>query len=152
MVFDGESTVYSYENSGGISLFSVEPPEEGAIVGGSDNQESGSGATSTHIRWWIAYDESTSTYSGGITGVGWFRTTDSVHQNTSNYEGPFEQYTDEQIYRIALSSGGNLNSIFSEWNEKHSIVGDTTITGFVLFLQENPDATGCVTPGGATGG
>lgn len=149
MRFEGDSTVYSYENDGGISLFSVEPPE-GAITGGSGDLEGGSGATSTRIRWWIT-DEGNGNYGGGITGVGWFRSTDSVHPNNSGYDGPFENYTDEQIYTIASTSGGNLNTIFNAWNTAHGIVGDPTITGFTLFLQQDKDASGCVIPGGATG-
>lgn len=149
MRFEGDSTVYSYENDGGISLFSVEPPE-GAITGGSGDPEGGSGATSTRIRWWIT-DEGNGSYDGGITGVGWFRKTDAVNPNLSGYDGPFENYTDEEIYNTAVSSGGNLNSIFNEWNTMHGVVGDVTITAFTLFLQQDPDAGGCVTPGGATG-
>lgn len=149
MRFDGESTVFSYENDGGISLFSVEPPD-GAITGGSGTPEEGAGATSTRIRWWIT-DEGNGIYDGGITGVGWFRITDLEHPNTSGYEGPFEDYTDKQIYDTAVASGGSLNSIFNEWNEAHGKVGDLTITSFILFLQSNPDTIGCVVPGGASG-
>lgn len=150
MRLDGESTVYSYDDDGGIALYSIEPPA-GAITGGSGDPEQGTGATSTRIRWWIA-ENAGGGYSGGITGVGWFRTTDPApNNNTTEYEGPFEYYTDEQIFQTAVQSGGNLNSIFSAWNNKHSVIGDITITRFILMLQEHSDAVGCVTPGGATG-
>lgn len=148
MRFDGESTVFSYENDGGIALFSVNPPE-GAITGGSGDLEGGAGATSTRIRWWIT-DEGNGNYGGGITGVGWFRKTDTVHRNESGYDGPFEDYTDEQIYIIASTSGGTLNTIFNVWNTEHGVVGDLTITGFTFFLQQDKDASGCVIPGGVS--
>lgn len=151
MRLDGESTVYSYDDDGGIALYSIEPPD-GAFTGGSGDPEQGTGATSTRIRWWIAENAAGGGYSGGITGVGWFRKTDlEPNRNTSGYDGPFEGYTDAEIYQTAANSGGNLNSIFSAWNNAHSVIGDATITSFILMLQEHSEAVGCVTPGGATG-
>lgn len=68
----GESSITSYASNGGIAVMSADVPP-GAITGGSGDSEEGSSGSITRIRWWIAYDESTGTYSGGITGVGWFR-------------------------------------------------------------------------------
>lgn len=140
----GESTVYSYEQMGGIALYATDPPE-GAIVGGSGDSSEGSGAVATRIRWWIAFDGTG--YSGGITGISWFRTSDGY---TLDYTGPFEGITDQQIYDYA-SNNGNLNEYFNNWNSKHSASGDLTITGFTWFLQTTGDAAGCVSPGGVSG-
>lgn len=142
----GESTVYSYEQMGGIALYdaAVDPPD-GAIVGGSGDSEEGSGAVATRIRWWIAYDGNE--YSGGITGISWFRLADGYNLQ---YTGPFEGVTDQELYEYALSNG-NLNKYFNDWNSAHSASGDLTITGFTWFLQTEGNAVGCVSPGGVSG-
>lgn len=142
--FEGDATVFSYASEGGISLYAVEPPD-GAIAGGSSGTSQGSGATATRIRWWITQND-VGEYEGGITGEDWFR-------NSSYYgapvSGPFDAYTDEQIYEIAQRDG-NLNEIFTEWNNAHGGIGDTNIDRFVLVLKES-NAAGCVISGGVAG-
>ena len=146
MRFDGESTVFSYENDGGISLFSVEPPE-GAITGGSDGDPSqGSGAVATRIRWWIDKNPNPTgpEYIGGITGVGWFRTWETPGLT---YKGPFEGVTDQQIYEEAKNTG-TLNNIFNTWN---TTANQSDLAGFPLYLTENEETSGCISVGGITG-
>lgn len=145
MRFDGESTILSYENDGGISLFSVEPPE-GAISGGSGDPSQGSGAVATRIRWWIDEnpDSTEPKYIGGITGVGWFRITETPGLR---YEGPFEYVSDDDIYNEARSTG-SLNKFFDSWN---STASQSDLAGFPLFLTENEGASGCISVGGITG-
>lgn len=140
----GESTVYSYEQMGGIALYAADPPD-GAIVGGSGDSSEGSGAVATRIRWWIAFDGNK--YSGGITGNSWFRRSDGY---TLDYTGPFEGTTDQDLYEYALANG-NLNVYFNNWNSAHSSSGDITITMFTLFLQTTGNAADCVSPGGVIG-
>ena len=147
MRFEGESTVYSYSNEGGISLFAAEPPDSGAIVGGSDDPAEGSGATATRLKWWIL-DNGDGTYSGGITGEGWFRTMDGA-EFASQYPGPFEGKSDSEIYQIALTDG-NLNVLFDAWNSAHSGVGDITIDLFIANLKTTA-AAGCIITGGVRG-
>lgn len=146
----GESTVYSYGDSGGISLMSVEPPDE-AIVGPSGDLDQGSGATATRFRWWISANGD-GTYSGGISGVSWFRSTDpEPHKGNATYPGPFENMTDEEIYQEVLINAGTLNSVFKRWNDTYGVAGDTTITKFTLLVQEDIAASDCVIPGGGQG-
>lgn len=145
----GESEVYSYSNEGGISLFAIDPPG-GAVVGGSGDPSEGSGATATRFRWWIL-DNGDGTYQGGISGVGWFRSTDTKHPGSAQYPGPFEGMTDAQIYQAVQDNAGTLNSVFADWNSTHGVPGDTTIARFTLIVQENALAADCVTPGGAQG-
>lgn len=147
MRMEGEATVYSYSNEGGIALFAADPPESGAIVGGSRNPEEGSGATATRLRWWIMANGD-GTYSGGITGEGWFRSSDGV-DFAQSYPGPFEGKTDEEIYEIA-STAGNLNSLFDAWNNAHSGVGDAIIDLFIANLKRTA-AAGCIISGGVSG-
>lgn len=137
--FEGMATVYTYESAGGIALFSTEPPE-GAISGGSGGGE-GSQTQATRIRWWIIQNND-GTYSGGVTGEGWF-------QNISYYgqplDGPFDGIDVSKIYEYALD--GNLDEVFLPWNSEHSGSEDTTIQRFVMYLKEN-GAGGCVIEGG----
>ena len=137
--FEGLSTVYSYESTGGIALYSVEPPE-GAISGGSGGGE-GSQTQATRIRWWIMQN-SDGSYSGGITGMGWFR---NITQYGESVDGPFDQFTDDQIYNFA--SDGSLDEVFIPWNSAHSESSDVTIQLFVTHLKTN-GAAGCVIEGG----
>lgn len=136
--YEGMSTVYSYEAAGGISLFSVEPPD-GAISGGSGNE--GSETQATRIRWWILQNED-GTFSGGITGMSWFRNVQVLGQSV---DGPFDGITDEQIYEAAKD--GDLSEIFGPWNSAHSGDEDITIQMYVAYLKQN-GAGGCVIEGG----
>ena len=137
---EGVSTVYSYEATGGIALFSTEPPE-GALSGGSGGGE-GTQTQATRIRWWIILNED-NTYDGGITGEGWFRNV-CWYDNTP-IDSPFDRISDEQIYLDAQD--GNLDDIFGPWNSEHSVEGDSTIHRFSTYLIEH-GAAGCVSSGG----
>lgn len=138
---EGISEVYSYGKEGGIALFSTEPPD-GAISGGSGNE--GTQTQATRIRWWILRNEDGS-YSGGITGMGWFQ---NVTQYGQSVAGPFDGKTEDQIYEAAQTDG-NLNDFFGPWNSAHSSEEDTTIQLYVMHLKEN-GAGGCVMEGGVS--
>lgn len=137
----GESSITSYASNGGIALYSTENLDPGTITGGSGDSEDGTAGSITRIKWTISYDGDA--FSGGITGVSWFRTTDTIYMN--GLDSPFEGHTDEEIYREA-STSGNLDSFFNAWNSMHSAPNDTTILEFQLYLQTN--YSGCITVGG----
>lgn len=136
--YEGDSTVFSYGNEGGISLFSTEPPD-GAISGGSGNE--GSQTQATRLRWWIIQNPD-GFYDGGITGEGWFR---EVSYEGEPIETPFALYSDAQIYGFA--EDGNLDEVFGPWNANHSGETDPTIQIFVMHLKMH-GAGGCVIEGG----
>lgn len=138
---EGISEVYSYGKEGGIALFSNEPPE-GAISGGSGNE--GTQTQATRIRWWILKNPDGS-YSGGITGVGWFQ---NVSQYGQSVDGPFDGVTEDEIYETA-ERDKNLNYYFGPWNSEHSNPADTTIQLYVAHLKER-GAAGCVMEGGVS--
>ena len=96
----------------------------------------------TRIRWWIM-PNGTGVYSGGITGMGWFR---DVQSDGEYIDGPFDNVTDAEIYEEAQRSG-NLDKYFGPWNSAHNGSSDTTIQRFIMYLKEH-DAGGCVVDGG----
>ena len=141
----GESSITSYASNGGIAVMSADVPP-GAITGGSGDSEEGSSGSITRIRWWIAYDESTDTYSGGITGVGWFRSSDPEAANLT-VSGPFEGATEADIYSHASNpTEGNLDFYFNAWNNSTS---PSDILTFQTYILNN--AQDCITIGGIGG-
>lgn len=141
----GESSITSYASNGGIAVMSADIPP-GAITGGSGDSEEGSSGSITRIRWWIAFDEATNTYSGGITGVCWFRSSDPEAAGLT-VNGPFEGATEAEIYQHASNpSEGNLDYYFNAWNNSAS---PSDILTFQMFILDY--ASECITIGGIGG-
>lgn len=125
-----------YNNSGGISLFSVNENGD-TITGGSGND--GSHLTSARIYWTITRIDNGSggyTYEGGITGVSWF----FDDPNSPFYPEPYN--SKEEIWNIA-SAYNNLNIVFQEWNSDKSQAGEIKRSDFMSTIARN--AYGCST-------
>lgn len=140
----GESSITSYASNGGIAVMSADIPP-GAITGGSGDREDGSAGSVTRIRWWVYYDESN--YSGGITGVGWFRKShNDPFTDGMPATGPFEGIEESDIWETANGPAGNLDSYFNAWNASAS---SSQILEFQLYLVDY--ASDCITVGGMGG-
>lgn len=132
----GESSITSYAGNGGIAVMSADDLLPGTVTGGSGDREEGSAGSVTRIKWTITYDGNE--FSGGITNSGWYRSGE-----TPGYDnGPFQNATDEEIYREA-STVGNLDSFFNNWNNS---VSPRDILGFQMAIYDYNDA--CITIGG----
>lgn len=138
----GDALVFSYANEGGIALMSNDIPP-GAIVGGSDDDASGSHQSYNRIYWWISYDEATGEYSGGITGYDWYLKGATDAYDTFLY-GPFYGKTEQAIYEEA-SRLGSLDETFDAWNSTHQ----DEIAAFITYLQHQEETVGCVRVGTA---
>ena len=125
-----------YNNSGGISLFSVNENGD-TITGGSGND--GSHLTSARIYWTITRVDNGSEgyrYEGGITGVSWF------FKNPNSPFYPADYDSEEEIWNIA-SRYGNLNIVFQEWNSDKSQAGEIKRSEFMTTIATH--AYGCST-------
>ncbi len=100
------------------------------------DREEGSAGSVTRIKWTITYDGNE--FSGGITNSGWYRSGEIPGYDN----GPFQNATDEEIYREA-STVGNLDSFFNNWNNS---VSPRDILGFQMAIYDYNDA--CITIGG----
>lgn len=121
-----------YNNSGGISLFSVNENGD-TITGGSGND--GSYETSARIYWTITRIDNGSgghTYEGGITGVSWF----FDDPNSPFYPEPYN--SKEKIWDIA-SAYNNLNIVFQEWNADISPDGKNKKIDFLHRLSDEAE-------------
>lgn len=125
-----------YNNSGGISLFSVNENGD-TITGGSGND--GSHLTSARIYWTITRIDNGSgghTYEGGITGENWF------FDDTDSPFHPEPYNSEEKIWNIA-SRDGNLNIVFQEWNSDKTQAGEIKRSKFMTTIATY--AYGCST-------
>lgn len=144
--FYGEETVYSYKSQGGIALMSNDI-EEGTVSGSGGDYEGGETIIPTRISWTITYDGSG--YSGGITNQGFFTDEITFTIGTQSYtvHGPFYGHTPEDLYATALSAG-NLNEVFSYWNNHYS----DEVYDFVSYLRYFTSAgTTCIHDGSVIG-
>ena len=109
------------------------------------DREEGSAGSVTRIRWWVYYDESN--YSGGITGVGWFRKShNDPFTDGMPATGPFEGIEESDIWETANGPAGNLDNYFNAWNASAS---SSQILEFQLYLVDY--ASDCITVGGMGG-
>lgn len=140
----GESEVYSYEDVGGISLY--EAPPSGAIVGSGNDPGEGTSVSVNRIKWWV-WRSPEGIFSGGITGGGWYtEPVQAPYEGTVN--GPFVGYNEQDIYAYAWEHQ-ELDAYFKAWNDAHADKeGDTTITGFIAYIQHHGDPS-CAISGGA---
>lgn len=135
----GEATVTtegSYEDYGGVSVYSVDPPSE-AIIGSGGR---GTVTTSNQIRWWIARDASEKII-GGIQGEDWYDVVEGYDLDTGEIKivyGPFYQKDREDMLNEAQNTGA-LNSYFDDWN-----ISAEDKLWYIMRLEN----TGCVTLGG----
>ena len=125
----------SYNTNGGIALYSTQ--EEGTITGGSGT--SGSQPSSSRIYWTITRTSDPSqpdgyAYSGGITGVSWFKDIPQSPFANPDYDTPSEIWN-------AASPDGNLNEVFDAWNEDISDAGTEKRAYFMYYISVH--AKGC---------
>lgn len=127
-----------YDANNGIAVYSAGDGDDETITGGSG--DSGSYPTSSRIFWTITRVEDPSqpgsySYSGGISGVSWFKDEQTSPFNDTRYDEPNE------IWAIA-SASGNLNVIFDEWNADSSNEGERKRAYFMYYLSLNaPDCS-----------
>ena len=143
--FYGDETVYSYESQGGIALMSNDI-EHGTVSGSGNDYEGGEDVIPTRISWTITYDGTS--YTGGITNICFFTEviTFEIGTQTVTVHGPFYGHTPAELYATA-SREGNLNEVFSDWNNNYS----TEVHGFVTYLKYYTDAGSCVHEGSVIG-
>ena len=150
-VIYGESVVYTYESSGGISLFRTAPPgDEGIITGSGNTPGEGEEVAANHIRWWVL-DNGDGTYQGGITGEGWYieEIPFTIGTNIVYIHGPFYErgMTEAEIFAYAVKHE-NLNEFFQAWNSAHAQAGDSTISDFITYIHWGSKDPSCAVGGG----